>query len=251
MSTSTGAGDGGRPTPPGPAPRVPRAGGLRSRLRPGRVRRGRAPRAGGLTRGRAVVLVLLVGVALLGSTLGTWVSAPVSTAIAADVVRVPGSDAAPVIPSAGLVVLAAGLAIGLSGRVVRILAAVAVALGGALSAFAAVELVRHPVRVAESAAGDVTGVRALDGVVSLTPWPYVAIVLGLVALALGVALPFLMGRWALVGRRYEREPGAAADGGGAPSPGRSVAGSRVEHVRAMDDWDALSRGEDPTERPGR
>jgi hypothetical protein len=86
----------------------------------------------------------------------------------------------------------------------------------------------------------VSGVPQIDGEVAVAPWPTIALAVAVVAVLAGVALPFLAGSWQRVGRRYERGSQAAA-----PAPGGQP---RTPRGQAMDDWDALSRGDDPSSR---
>jgi len=188
-----------------------------------------------LSRRSAVLAVLGGGALLLASTALPWVTAPVRSAVQTSTVSASGSTGAALVPSAALVVLAAGLAIALAGRIARVVAAVAVALGGALAAFGVIELLRAPgSAVLAVARRNPTG-SELDGAAELTPWPVVALVLAVLLVAVGMVLPFLMGDWDRVGQRYERDP----------SP---VTGGTRQHVA---DWDALSRGEDPSEAEDR
>ena len=184
-----------------------------------------------LSRRTAVLAVLVGGALLLASTALPWASAPVRSATQSTTVSVTGGGGAPLAPSAALVVLAAGLAIALAGRVARVLAAVAVALGGCLAAVAAITFLGDPGTAVRRAAGQSAGVTDLAAAAQTTPWPVVAIVLAVALALLGLALPFLMGAWDRVGQRYERDA--------PPAPG----GTR-QHIA---DWDALSRGEDPSE----
>ena len=157
-----------------------------------------------------------------------------------------GADAAPLVPAAGLVLLAAAvalLAVGGAGRaVVGLLAVVA----GAALAWSGLRALAGGLDDAGSdlpglAGGTVSGTSA-D--VSAT-WPVLAIAAGLVAVATG-AFAVLRGRtWPAMGRRYERT-GAAA-----PAPAAAPARPRTDEDRAVDAWKALDRGEDPTEAPGR
>src|SRR5699024_10082083 len=125
--------------------------------------------------------------------------------------------------------------IGLAGRVARVAAALAVALCGVLAAVSTIVFLGEPEPALRVAAGEVSAVSELAGPAQLTPWPVVSVVLAAGLTGLGAALPFLMGAWARVGQRYERDV--------RPAPG----GTR-QHIA---DWDALSRGEDPSESEDR
>lgn len=188
-------------------------------------------------RGRAVAVVVLLGLALFGATLPTWASAVAPTTVGAEIVTLGGADAAPGVASAGLVVLVAGLVLGLAGRLARVLAVIGVVGGAALAGVSAALFLAHPERGVLRAAAAVSGVPRIEGEIGLTAWPVVALVVAVLAVVAGVALPFLVGTWSRVGRRYEKHPNQAGD-----------AAPRGTRGRAMDDWDALSRGDDPTAR---
>ncbi|SDE97838.1 trp region conserved hypothetical membrane protein [Blastococcus fimeti] len=150
-----------------------------------------------------------------------------------------GADAAPLVPAAGLVLLAAAvalLAVRGAGRVaVGLLAAVA---GGAL----AWSGIRALTGGLDDAGGDLPGlsgatVSSTTADVSTT-WPLLVVLAGLVAAATG-AFTVLRGRgWPAMGRRYERTDGA---------PAAAPARPRTDEDRAVDAWKALDRGEDPTD----
>lgn len=191
-----------------------------------------------LGRGRAVVVVVLLGLALFALTLPTWASAVAPTTVGTEVVTVGGADAAPGVASAGLVVLVSGLVLGLAGRVARVLAVLGVLAGGALAGVSAAVFLGDPEGSALRAAAEATGVRQLEGEVTVAPWPTVALVVAVLAVVVAAALPFLAGSWQRVGRRYERDQATGAEGGQGEN--------RTPRGRAMDDWDALSRGDDPS-----
>lgn len=186
-----------------------------------------------MSRAKAVLIIGALGAALFGVSMLTWVRADAATPLGAVPMDVPGIDAAPVAPTAGLAVLVAGLALGLSGRVVRYLACGAALLAAAIALLSVIGVLADPTSTAQAAAGEVGGVPEIDGMAQLALWPWVAAALAGLAGVAAAGLPFAGGVWAPVARRYER-PGTAA-----PAPA-TVAG------RARQDWDALSRGEDPT-----
>ncbi|MGY1752733.1 Trp biosynthesis-associated membrane protein [Blastococcus sp. SYSU D01042] len=156
-----------------------------------------------------------------------------------------GSEAAPLVPAAGLVLLAAAvalLAVRGAGRVgVGLLTAAA---GGAL-AWSGLRALTGGLDDAGTdlpglAGATVTGTGAEVSAV----WPVLAVLAGLVAVATG-AVTVLRGRgWPAMGRRYERA-GAAAGTAAAAAPARP----RTDEDRAVDAWKALDRGEDPTDSP--
>ena len=194
-----------------------------------------------MSRKAAALAIGLLGAALLAVGAAPWLSVPVTTAIAAEVLSVAGSAAAPAVPAAGLVLLAAGVALLLAGRVAQVGAALTVSAVGVVVAGTSVAVLTDPVPAAAAAAAAATGVRRGDVEPALTAWPLVAAVLGVLTVAGGAVVLHASRRWAdKSGGRYERlgePPGAARVGEGAHEPGRA---------RAMDDWDALTRGEDPS-----
>jgi len=181
---------------------------------------------------RAAVLVLVVlGGAAFVLSLLTWVSAEAATALGPRPVQVNGAQALPVAPSAALVVLVAGLATGLSGRLVRILAPVAAALASLVALIGTITLIGDPDPVARSAAGEIGGVREIAGPAELTIWPWVVAALLALTVLASIALPLLATRWTPAARKYERASGAVHD-------------PDVPTARA--DWDSLSSGHDPS-----
>ena len=189
-----------------------------------------------LSRAKAVLAVLAGGALLLLSTLPTWATAPVAVSLdAVAAAAVNGAEAEPVVPSAALVILAAGLAIGLAGRIARVIAALAVALCGVLAGVMTILFLRTPEPALRAAAGELSAVSELTGPAQLFAWPVLALVIAAALTVLGAGLPWVMGAWARVGQRYERDPGAAPEG----------------TRRHIADWDALSRGEDPSEAEDR
>ncbi|TFV50268.1 Trp biosynthesis-associated membrane protein [Blastococcus sp. TF02A-35] len=147
-----------------------------------------------------------------------------------------GSDAAPLVTAAGLVLLAAAVALlavrGVGRAVVGLLTALA---GGALLWSAVRVLGGGVADAAEDLPGiGGTGVTSVD--VDLSPaWPVLALVAGLLGVAVGL-LATLRGRaWPAMGRRYERTAAPAV--------------ARTDEERAQEAWKALDRGDDPTVDP--
>ncbi|GLJ60075.1 hypothetical protein GCM10017576_02040 [Microbacterium barkeri] len=202
-------------------------------------RMGAAPGEGALAgRGRMIaVLAALSGaaLALIGST-QTWLTASVAGAT----LPVAGSEAVSVLQPLSLAALALSLVLAIVGPVVRyVLAALAVAVGGGI-AWLSAALVAAPRATAASAVvtehTGIAGESAIEDLVqgmALTPWPAVTIVAGaLIALA-GLWTLGTAHAWRRAGRRYEKRSGRTAAADDAP-------------LDAIDSWDDLSRGDDPT-----
>ncbi|HEX2074022.1 MAG TPA: Trp biosynthesis-associated membrane protein [Geodermatophilus sp.] len=146
-----------------------------------------------------------------------------------------GGTLAPLVPAAGLLLLAAAVALvavrGAARTVVGLLAALA---GGVLAWSGLRALAADPVATAGDALGPQTPGSELA--VAVHPaWPVLALVAGLLAVLAG-GLVVVRGRgWPAMGRRYERP--------GTPAPARP----ETAEDRALAAWRALDRGEDPTD----
>lgn len=194
-----------------------------------------------LSRAAATVTTALLGAVVLVTTLPTWVRATTRTATGDLPVTVAGTSAAPGAASVGLVIIAAALVLGLAGKAVRVIALVGIIAANLAAGATVVMFLAQPEVVAASAAAELTSVRAINTPVTVTWWPY----LSLAVLAIGIAtsgwLLTHLGTWQAVGRRYE--PAARAE---AETPVPASDRQTRSRRQAMDDWDAISRGEDPT-----
>ncbi|MER7460445.1 Trp biosynthesis-associated membrane protein [Micromonospora sp. NPDC126480] len=132
-----------------------------------------------------------------------------------------GADLLPWLPALALVALAGcGAVLATRGRVRRLLGGLLAGLGAAV------------------AAGGGYGLGAgFVGEVDRR-WPALCLVGGMLALAGGLLTAARGARWPAMGARYERRTRPAE-----PAP---VAGP-VTGARTTDAWDALDRGEDPTD----
>ncbi|HEY0189115.1 MAG TPA: Trp biosynthesis-associated membrane protein [Cellulomonas sp.] len=217
-----------------------------------------------------MLLLLLLAGAVGLTTLPVWVRAVASAPVTGDVdVTVSGSESAPGVVAAALVLLAAAAAVALVGRVGRWVVAVVVAGAGVLVVASALAARTGAVSAAEQAAADQTGVALLVEGPQVAPWPWLAVALGVLVVAAAVGLVRASGRWAPPSDRHERAGGAvpgtapgpvAAEGasvevdragasGPAPAPDPVAGPDRERPVPSVDErstWDALSRGDDPT-----
>jgi uncharacterized membrane protein (TIGR02234 family) len=138
-----------------------------------------------------------------------------------------GGSAAPLVPAAGLVLLAAAVALLAVRGIARAAVGLLVVVAGAVLVWSGVRTLTGGVDAAE----------VRDATVDVAAaWPVLAVVAGVLGAAAGV-LAVVRGRsWPAMGRRYER-PGGAAAGGPA---------GRTDEDRVRDAWTALDRGDDPT-----
>lgn len=186
----------------------------------------------GSRRGRWVVLLLVAAAVTGATTMPAWFRATGTSALAGDVeVAVTGSQAAPGVLAAAVVLLAAAGAVGLVGRVARWVVVVVVAVAGVVVVASVVAVLQDPEPVATVVVAAATGVSALTGPVAVTPWPWVASAVGLLDVLAGIGLACASARWGATTRRHV--PTTAATAAGEVDDDRSA-------------WDALTRGDDPT-----
>jgi len=200
------------------------------------------------TRLRMLALAALLaggGLALIAST-QSWVTvALVDGEGSGQPIAVQGSHAAPASPTLALAALALVAAVLLTGPLVRtVLGVVAALLGAGLVASAVSPLLDS----LGSAAGTITtatgvaGRRAIAALVEhveATPWGFLAVAGGALVAIAGLLVAVTARRWPRASHRYD------APGRGGPQ-GTSDDDATRRRDAAIDDWDALSRGDDPT-----
>lgn len=191
-------------------------------------------------RGRllAVVAILAAGAIGIISSTQTWLFAALTTA--EDPLPVPGASAIPVLAPLSLAVLALGAALSIVGPVFRhVFGALTVLAAAALLWLTAPVAFAPSVPAVASAVTKATGIAGADGVAALveslsaTAWPAVTFAGWIVLLAAGVFTLATAHAWKRSGRRYAAE---------AAHVERQDAGP----LDAVDTWDDLSRGDDPT-----
>ncbi|MEU2200257.1 Trp biosynthesis-associated membrane protein [Isoptericola sp. NPDC019482] len=212
---------------------------------------GRPPGRGPLrARSRAVWAVVAVGGLTLATASPTWVSTTVSTALQPTVdVAVTGTTAAPAVGAAALVVVAGGVALAIAGRVARWVALVVVALAGVLAAASAAAVLLDPLPAATSGASATAGVTDLTSPVSVAVWPWLTVVLGVVAVLVAALAAAGAPAWGATSGRHERADGEPAAGETHPGTGATSSGDDPDAPGQHDPhdaWDALSRGTDPS-----
>ncbi|MFP5371249.1 MAG: TIGR02234 family membrane protein, partial [Actinomycetes bacterium] len=148
-----------------------------------------------------------------------------------------GSSYAPVVPAAGLVLLAAAVALLAVRGHGRFAVGALVALGGAVLAWTGARALGGGLE--EAAAGDQTVVQA-SVIVTSSAWPLATLSAGLVGALAGLLVVVRGRRWPAMGERYERR---------ATPGGTATVRPRTDEDRAQLAWQALDRGEDPTAPP--
>jgi hypothetical protein len=190
-----------------------------------------------------VILMVALAAAVLGCARPVWVRAVWTGAGAGSsgtsAVTATGAEVAGTATASALVLAACALAITLAGRRTTVAVAGLAGLAGAANAGAAVRVLIWPAdllrgSLAEAAGVTVDSVAVQSVTATVTAWPVADAVLG----ALTVALVCWVG-WS--SRRWQRTARFDGPGGHAPTrdDGRGDAAST---------WDALTRGDDPTQR---
>lgn len=229
----------------------------------------------------STLLALLAGSGLgLLSATQTWFSIRVTgVADHAGTVTVAGSAAAPALTALSLAGLALTAALAIAGPAFRVVLSVLAVLLGASIVFSALSVVGDPLRAAAGAITSATGVAgeaSLRKLVESTTtefWPWPAVVGGvLVALAGAAAIVFVRA-WPGPSRRYragfagegglsaeealaelgdesgdslDEEPDDDPEARAAAGQDASAEPAVLDRDTAIDSWDELSRGDDPT-----
>lgn len=187
----------------------------------------------------AVVGMLLAGALGVISSTQTWIDVTLADG-AQQTLAVPGSDAVPVLTPLSLAALALGAALSIVGPVLRyVLGVLGLAIAGVVGVATAQVVLTLPVSATASTVTEATGISGVDAVgdlvasMSLTPWPVVTLLAQLLLAAAAVFTLVSARRWqGSAGRKYRTAADAPAEG------------SRPHD--AIDSWDDLSRGDDPT-----
>ncbi len=185
----------------------------------------------------------LAGTVALMASAQTWVEVTVlrRAPLPSGTDALSGSEAVPLVPATGLVLLAAALALLAVRGAGRVVVGVLIALAGGALLWSGLDALVGGASPGPGELEDLVtlgdeGVQTSESVL----WPLLATLAGLLALAAGVLVTVRGPRWPGLGRRYDRAPGAAAT-----APARP----RTDEDRALDAWRALDRGDDPTDDP--
>jgi uncharacterized membrane protein (TIGR02234 family) len=147
-----------------------------------------------------------------------------------------GGDVAPLVPAAGLVLLAAAVALLAVRGLGRALIGLLMAVAGGVLAWSGVRALTGGLD--DAAVQEFPGRTAVAAEISAA-WPVLAVLAGVLGVAAGL-LAVLRGRtWPAMGRRYERP--------GTERASAATARPVTDEDRAQAAWKALDRGEDPTD----
>ncbi|MEZ0449192.1 Trp biosynthesis-associated membrane protein [Cellulomonas sp. ICMP 17802] len=188
----------------------------------------RRSRAG---RGRAAALLLVLAGLTAVVAVPTWFTTTGTTALQGTVtVHVAGSQVAPAILAAAVAILASVAAVALVGRAGRWVVAVVVAACGVLVVGTTLTVLGDPVAAVTPVVAEQTGVGRLAGPVTTSAWPWLAVGVGVLDVLAGGWLVVASRGWSGPSRRHE-------------APAAPVVPAQPDE---RSDWDALSRGDDPS-----
>ena len=188
----------------------------------------------------SVLAILLGGAIAIISSTQIWLTVTLRAGTS-ELLTVAGAAAAALLAPLSLAALALGLALAVVGRVLAYAFGALATVIGVTLVFGSLRVVlTHPMDAYAAAVTQSTGLSGTEAIAELvahvdgTAWPWLAALAG-VLIALGGLLTLAsVHRWQAGGRRYERD---------APRTEGAV-GSRPHD--AIDSWDDLTHGEDPT-----
>ncbi|PPF85069.1 hypothetical protein C5E07_06175 [Pseudoclavibacter sp. RFBJ3] len=210
-------------------------------------------------RGTLLAIVVGAGLAILAWS-QVWFSFEVSLGAQTFAGEVRGDVAAPAVMALALAALAVLAALALAGVVFRYVLGGLLTLVGAVLVLQSFVAVGNPapaiapeVTAASGLAGEQTIADAVAaGAVSVGFWPWLAVVAGAVLAFAGVLAIVTARRWPTSGRRFSTTSLEAADEmpeNGQPS-GDVRADAPAGSDQRVEQWDALSHGDDPTDAGG-
>lgn len=198
------------------------------------------------TRRAVVVALLLAGGALLLTAGRPWVTGLLPDVPGSPAVFVSGRAAAPGAVALGFVILAGALVIATAGRGVLPATAAAVSVAGAVATVTALLAVRDAQLAVVSSAAEASGVSdPVVDAVSVTAWPFVAAAAGVLGCLAAAAAVVRAASWT-AGRRFQLPTATVPPSPPTSSPPASSPPATRAHEQALEAWDALSRGDDPT-----
>ena len=191
--------------------------------------------SGGRLKAYSLVGIVLLAALVFTAWSQTWFTLTVQSKSFVVAGSVAGSALAPI----ALATLALVAALAIAGPFFRVVLGLLLALLGVCVIVVSAFAIAHPVVAATSAITKTTGVAGdasvakLVTATSMTAWPVVAIVIGVIIALLGLLIVATSRRWPESGRKYTRSRLETSDAD-VPDP--------------VQEWDALSEGDDPTGR---
>lgn len=190
------------------------------------------------SRSLSVLGIVLGGALGLIASTQTWIFVTVTDG-APEPLEIAGATALAVLAPLSLAALALGVALSIIGRALRhAFAIIAVAIGAVLIWLTATVLTGPPVAYVASVVTETTGISGESSVgslvdsMTLTAWPAVALASWIIIVLAGALALATAHTWKSSGKKYEQSAAQHAKSSGP--------------LDAVDSWDDLSRGDDPT-----
>lgn len=177
-------------------------------------------------------VIVIAGLSLLTTTQTWW-----TLHLTGRSLPIVGTVAAPALAALALCGLVLAAALALAGPLFRVILGVLEMLLAFTIVLTSIMSLANPDQPSETTVSTATGIAGAKSIAALitsvdvTPWGYVAVVLGFLAFLAGLWIIASSRVWPVATRKYQPVKFAAADG-----PRDSVV-----------DWDSLSDGTDPTE----
>ena len=236
-----------------------------------------AARPGARLKSSTILLVLLLSAFTFLAWSQSWGSLSLdggSTSAAS--LDVPGSVAAPALSALALAGIALAGALAIAGPLIRIVLGALEVLLGASVLWSAIGALADPVAAGASVVTTSTGVAGISSIRELvtagpsSAWPAVTVALGALMVLAGILVIVTVRRWPRSSRKYQAVTFEGADGsrstdpadffdddsdddgeagdGAASAPDAADAPDSAAAARdaAVDRWDDLTRGTDPT-----
>ncbi len=185
-------------------------------------------------------LLSLAGIGVLAAlTFLAWSQPWFPLTVRGEPLTVGGDVAAGALPPLALASLALVLALAIAGPFFRVVLGVLEALIGVAIVVTSGFALANPAAASEAAITKATGISGTRSTAALitqqstTGWPVLAVVVGVLVVLAGRAAAVTARSWPASGRKYSRTRLEAPEGA-EPDP--------------VQEWDALSEGEDPTDR---
>ncbi|WP_130177430.1 Trp biosynthesis-associated membrane protein [Cryobacterium sp. SO1] len=193
-------------------------------------------------------ILILAVIAASGLALLAWTQVWATVRLSADgtsqqVLDVTGSIAAPGLTALALAGLALAGALTIAGVVIRIVLGILEMLLGVSVILSAALALADPVGASVAAVTAATGIAGTDSTraavqsAAVTFWPFLALVAGILMLVVGLVVCVSARRWPGPTTRYESTRF---------TPVTDAATGQTRPHDAVDDWDGLTRGDDPT-----
>lgn len=206
--------------------------------------------------GRRAKLVVILAI-ILASAFGlvgwtqTWFTAALTDSDT--VLEVSGQVASPALSALSLAGLALAGALAIAGPVIRVVLSLLAIILGASIALAASLSLGDPVGAVGPAVTESTGIAGSASIAALvesveaTFWPAVTIAAGILLALSGLMAVVTTRRWPGSTRRYRAVRFDTTDDGAERSAQPTFGDEPSARDRAIDEWDDLSRGTDPTD----